>query len=377
MPAPETFLSTVADAYQHLYDLVRLRTHPLARLLVLDEAVSPKERAWRLHHVLLAAIEELDPGPQAPPYSREWCRYRLMRLRYVSGMDPPTVAQKIAVSRRQYYREHESAIRAVSELLWQRCAGVAKLGTGEDTRQPQPEPSLQDNYPPHTRSQLVRLEARHAAMAGSLDSLDDLVRGALSVLDPILRRRNITTCFEASFALQGIRAERAVLRQLLVAVAGFLCKHAHDAVLSLKPGCEPVPQLLLTVEPDTALDVAVVAEAQERLSTWNDLANLGGAQVAMLYQQRRFAGFRLEIPASHQRTVLVIDDNQDVLALLRGYLGLHGYRALTATATVDGIRVAREIRPDAVTLDARGRRLGCPAVAGEPPRDAGNPGHRM
>src|SRR5438034_1238660 len=99
------FAIALTDAYEHLYDLVYLRSHPLINFFSdAVNATTNKENAWNLHHALLKAIQELDPGPQVPTFSREWRRYRLMILRYVDGLAPQTVADQLAISRRHYYR---------------------------------------------------------------------------------------------------------------------------------------------------------------------------------------------------------------------------------------------------------------------------------
>ncbi|MHA1152451.1 MAG: response regulator [Alphaproteobacteria bacterium] len=51
------------------------------------------------------------------------------------------------------------------------------------------------------------------------------------------------------------------------------------------------------------------------------------------------------------RTVLVIDDDPNVRDLLSRHLNKSGYRVATANAGPDGLKRAREIQPDAITLD--------------------------
>jgi signal transduction histidine kinase/DNA-binding response OmpR family regulator/PAS domain-containing protein len=51
------------------------------------------------------------------------------------------------------------------------------------------------------------------------------------------------------------------------------------------------------------------------------------------------------------QTVLVIDDDPDVRDLLGRHLGRSGYRVATAGGGEDGLKCAREIRPDAIMLD--------------------------
>src|SRR5579859_6225615 len=116
------FVVQLADAYEHIYDLVYLRTHPLLERLTEDKSMSRKDQAWQLHHLLLNVIGELDPGPHAPAFSREWRRHRLMVMRYVDGLTPQVVADQLAISRRHFYREHENALEAVAEVLVKRFA---------------------------------------------------------------------------------------------------------------------------------------------------------------------------------------------------------------------------------------------------------------
>ena len=50
-------------------------------------------------------------------------------------------------------------------------------------------------------------------------------------------------------------------------------------------------------------------------------------------------------------TVLVVEDDHNVVEILRLYLGRDGHKVLTAGNGIDGLRLAREARPDLVVLD--------------------------
>jgi hypothetical protein len=58
----DNFVTQLADAYEQLYDLVYLRTHPLTQILAKDKAGTSKDHAWINHHLLVEVIQELDPG---------------------------------------------------------------------------------------------------------------------------------------------------------------------------------------------------------------------------------------------------------------------------------------------------------------------------
>ncbi|HEX2223899.1 MAG TPA: response regulator, partial [Thermoanaerobaculia bacterium] len=53
----------------------------------------------------------------------------------------------------------------------------------------------------------------------------------------------------------------------------------------------------------------------------------------------------------HLGTVLIVDDEHAVHELLERELGTRGYRVVHAAGGLEGLRLAREVRPDAITLD--------------------------
>ncbi len=89
----------------------------------------------------------------------------------------------------------------------------------------------------------------------------------------------------------------------------------HDAVLSL------------TLEMDPTIPVDWT-----QLAPFEELATLSGAALRPLSMQTPDAGVRIDVPiADLQRSILVIDDNEDILELFQRYLSGHHY----------GVRVAK------------------------------------
>jgi signal transduction histidine kinase/CheY-like chemotaxis protein len=60
---------------------------------------------------------------------------------------------------------------------------------------------------------------------------------------------------------------------------------------------------------------------------------------------------RTEGPVEEQRTILVIDDDQAVRDLFHTYLSRLGYQVATAAGGDEGLRLARKLKPNAITLD--------------------------
>jgi CheY-like chemotaxis protein len=64
-------------------------------------------------------------------------------------------------------------------------------------------------------------------------------------------------------------------------------------------------------------------------------------------------GFRCRfgLPAHDKRVILVIDDNEGIIRIFRGYLDGYDYQVAGATSGEDALQRARELEPTAITLD--------------------------
>jgi PAS domain S-box-containing protein len=86
----------------------------------------------------------------------------------------------------------------------------------------------------------------------------------------------------------------------------------------------------------------------------------GGSTFAIrLPVECKIPGFAERVPAETRAepvpqeigTILVIDDEPEVRDLMKRFLGKEGFRVKTASGGKDGLRLARELRPHAITLD--------------------------
>jgi len=337
------FQQQVSDLYIHLYDLVYLRTHPLTDVLVLDAAASRKQKGWQLHNLLLEAINELDPGPRAPPYSREWRRYRLMVERYKHGLEPGAIMQEIAVSKRQYYREHEAAIEAIACVLWEHYIAQSSLLTS---------PAATPAGAPTSYLELLRLETARTAQAGRYAHLNDIVSGAVALLGEKLRHNKLNLDLTLPEALPAVAADQALLRQMVLGMIGYLVERASDATLQVNVVADEAALLFsLQIDPVTALRPTAFAEAQERCAAFAEMGALIGVSSRPLHAGPTVIGFQIRLPAETRRAVLVVDDNEDVLEFFRRCLAPHGYRVLAVTSGQQALDLASQLQPYAITLD--------------------------
>lgn len=360
---PDAFIRQVHDLYQHLGDLVYLRVHPLLDVLAPNPALPRKERAWQLQDLLLTTIKDLDPGPQAPVLSPQWRRYRLMLRRYKNGMDADTVMQELAISRRQFYRDHEMALGAIAEMLWDHAS--ARLSEASDTAQsPMPAgpggaaataQTPAPGAPAFDHLEDLRLEAARTAQADRYARLNELVPGALALFKDRLAQRHLLTEVALDPSLDGILLEKGVLRQALLGLLGYLVERASEATIRLAASSDArLVRLWLGVEPPTAIRPTQPAEVAERLAAFAEMAALAGAQLTPRLaadDPLAVVGFEVALPVYVQRTILVVDDNEDVLELFRRILQPHHYRVVTARTVPEALELAAGLQPYAITVD--------------------------
>ncbi len=344
MPSSIELTGQIADAYEHLYDLVYLRSHPLTAFLVPDTSLSRRERAWRLHHILLDIINELIPGPQAPPFSHEWRRHRLVVLRYLEGLDPQTVADQLAISRRHFYREQKTVIKAIADILADRY--------GEDGAAAQHTAAPPSEQASPNRRELLRLEAAHAAQASRLTQLQDELPGVISLLQEPLRLKDLNLEWSIQEPLPDISLDRNLLRQVLLGITGYLIQRAEQATIHVtaQPQTASV-KIAFRVEPPTAIHATPDEMVTGDLSALKELTALAHIPIHQVYQNDAVTGFEAELPTVSRHTILVVDDNEDVLELFQRYINTQQFRAVTAKTAEEALGKARQLQPFAITLD--------------------------
>jgi predicted ATPase len=125
VPVPQAELvRQVRHALAKLYDPASLQNHPLTLLLALpaEQPGHSLQAGTALRQRLLQTIELLRPDGRADPDSSAWRPYRLLLLRYVEALDVVEVQHQLAMSKSQYYRDHEHAVERLATLLCDRAS---------------------------------------------------------------------------------------------------------------------------------------------------------------------------------------------------------------------------------------------------------------
>ncbi len=341
MSAPhDAFREQVQRAYQHLYDLAYLSTQSeLLEILVPEKSLGRRERAWRLHHMLLDAIEALSPGPRAPALSSESRRYRLMVQRYINGLEVDAIAEELHISRRQFYRDHDAALDAIAIFLHDH------IPTPSELPQQREHITTTDSA---ARLELLRREAARLRQERRFKPLKEVAEKAVQVVCEIAQRQGVRIQVEELQPTE-VDADQGLVRQILIGLLGALVDSLASGTIYLTLA-EHVDQVLISlrskgspkdIKPDSLSQIGILQE----------LAAMQQASIEIIRQDDVIVGFDLHFTKASPPVVLIVDDNQDMLELLERYLTFGGYQVIRAATSAEALRLARERQPYAITLD--------------------------
>ena len=349
MPDPD-FPQLVRSALAHLYDFAYLQNHPLALRMLTREDLDNVSRSQALRRVLLDCVEDIRPKEQARAPDEASRPYVVLTYRYVDGLSIDEIAGKLAISRRQAYREHDKGIRAVSSLLWDH---IDRLRQEQD-----PEPP--SDSPPDPRRDVVRSEVdrlRSAVNTVSLD-LQNVLAEVISTVGPLANRERIALSVDWPESERStiILADRVMLRQALLNVLGSAIAGTEVGEVRITVGSER-GAVTLNVTPvghasiDPHLERSESEPADVNLRVARILIEAQGGHLQMLDDSPNGIRAEIRLATLQDTTILVIDDNTDMIALLRRYLGGHDVAVMGATEGASATRLAKQIGPQLIILD--------------------------
>lgn len=339
----ETFRQSVERALTDLRDSVRLQTMPLCDLLV--PGAPRSERGWQLSRYLLEALEDVRPDGGS---TDEWAlqRYRILSLRYGSGLVPDQVADRLSISRRHFYRQLQRALDEFSDFLWIRVTPEVETITKEQGGEVGAQTDAR-------RMRLLWSESATLSENRQGASLSQVLQSVLSILEPVFRGRAVRLECDPLEDLPELSLSPEILKQLLFTVLGQVLPSERPTSVRVAASVEGRDVSLIVLVEGERVDAVCLADGSpdvsERASA--QLAALQGVSLDVERLSASSVAYRIRLPVERRRTVLVVDDNEDVCLLLRRYLVSGGYQPLIARNAAEAIRLAQTRGLHAITLD--------------------------
>jgi CheY-like chemotaxis protein len=241
-------------------------------------------------------------------------------------------ARELGLSERQAYRDLRQADAAIAALLW-----------GNRSIRPPVHPTSESGT-----NALSSVEAemdRLPPIAQSVD-LSALLMRVLRAVERLAAQRGVTLLSAipaepVAVSADPVLAQQIFTRLLSQAIQQALPGELHVRVVAQEDG--PVITFLYrseTGQSKATLRTPIVAQLAERLG-WQIEQTENAAGQSVVTVNTRPCG----------PSVLVIDDNQGLVELLRRYLAGLTCQVWTATSSGAGLELADELIPDAIILD--------------------------
>lgn len=337
---PPAFVDEVRCALAHLYDYAYLQNLPLAHRLAGSAATDGVTRAQRLRRRLLDCLEQLRPEQVAA--GEETRSYAILTYRSLDGLSVPEIAAKLALSRRQAYREYARGVEAVASLIWEEANQAPYLA-------PKPLPA----GVPQESTRLVAAHVEVERLSGNMTieavSLPEVVAQVTALLAP--RIAQIGAEVDVAVASVSVLADRTLLRQALLSFLSYALDSAGEQGTVTVAATQQLHQVLVELatyrhgtQATTSRRQGVgVVVAQKLIEAMGGHANLGPAsenwQCTLL------------LPTRERNTVLVIDDNVELATLFQRYMAGHNLALVSAGNAEQGLALAAEYQPQLIMLD--------------------------
>jgi len=320
-------VSTLRRALVHISDPEYLESLPLlTEIIPQDEA--GLSRGQYIQRALRLAIDQLAPGSGNPgaldPQSYEVLYQYTLSRRNMAG-----IAAQLGMSERQGYRVLRNAVNALAQVLL----------ANEDASQGR-------NGSTQVREEVQRLLTDDASLLDAYDLLHEAIEAIL----PLARERNVHLEIEWRAGRPRITASRVLVRQALINLISDLCGRAlpdTELRISAAPTLSGSTTLCFTYQGDAP---DAFCDAQSPLAVARQILQLVGIE-HMVTSNGIGHAITLEFTPSSQSTVLIVDDNDDLVALFRRYLQAMPVRVCSARDYANAIAQVRELQPEVVILD--------------------------
>lgn len=309
----EQFVRHIELCLNSFYDYGVLHANPVVHLL----ASGDQDEVEQFRDLITGVIDKLRPEI-ALPTARAARTWTILKMRYLDQQDTARILYQMALSKRQFYRENTKAVESVASILWERVVpGIHATPTPSSTLE----------------SEIHRVTEQSGLTAVELKPL---LSGVIPAVEPLAQQRDVHVRIAPSMPGDAyVYSDRVLLRQLLfVLLSDLLSRAADGAQIAIH---WRVPQLSFQITP--ALPIVAVPPDLTALAESLQIDFKPGSE-------------RLDLTFNETRlTILIVDDNPDVLELFRQYLLDERWQVMTSNSGTQAMQIARDQQPDVVILD--------------------------
>jgi len=339
MPRPSTEVRQVRDALAHLHSTAHLEVHPLHDILDLP-ANGERTRAQTLRLVLREAIQSLKPSADVSFGHPEWLPYRSLWMRYVQGQSPQMATLELGISRATFYRYHHLAVYALTESLW------AEYGRPDTPQEATAQVESDADIDRRAIDEALKMMRQGQ---GQIVPAGELVNEVLAILTPLAQQKGIAIRSEVAPDVPCLFGNPGYLRQMMITILAPVLDHVGPTLsVRIESGRNTVDWLVERIRDEEA--GKALHQTPSFVLGLHLLHEFGGVP-AIEWEQPGGPGLLFSIPCARRTSLMLIDDDADLMRLYQTYLQEHGYRALIPLSLE---RIQEQVaaqQPDLILLD--------------------------
>jgi len=274
---------------------------------------------------VIQAITALKPPPGVSPHHPAYRPYTILRGRYVEASSSEDLQEKLAIGRRQFFREQRKAIESIASVLWERRLRLSRATSA--------------NY-----AQILEDELEQLGLQNQTVSLEGILREAMAAVASLAAGRNVSVVLDAWESPEA-RVDGAVCRQLLISLMASLVQQTLGSSLEVRLGRQgrwAVMGCRIVAPTDSGVEAVLLTPGR--------LAHHLGGQLTVVPDEQGFL-VELRLPVVQDETVAIVDDNPRTLRLFERYLEPYHYRPVLIQNSSRALAEIRALEPDAVVLD--------------------------
>ncbi len=334
----ETLVAELHSALAHLDDPPYLEKHSLAELVTSGSDTPGLSRGQALRRAMRLAIAALDPGAGNGAAGLEARSYQVLYRWAVTKQGMVAIASSLGISERQAYRELRRAVEALAQIL-----SSAFLLPGQPA-----EPAGRQNgksSAAHLQEELARLSLitdQYLDIAHLLEEVVESVRHLARARGSDIQLHLETRELHAA-------GNRVMLRQALM----NLLSH----VVAVNQGPEVIVKLFRstdTASVELSFHPEAAADPSQPKSPYAVAVHLLELQRTNWTQSQAEDGtvkWCIHMPLTREHSVLIVDDNEGLIALFKRYLRHHPYQVYAARSVEQAQEALHRLQPEAVILD--------------------------
>jgi CheY-like chemotaxis protein len=335
----EAFEENLRVALTHLYDPAYQPPNSLWSIM----GYQPQQGIEPIQHTIIQTIEDLKPASEIPSSARSKRFYELLSFRYIQQLTQEETAERLGLTTRHLRREQQQAIHVLAQRLWKQGQGETSALTIDDQNKTRPlEGTESTTWRTQVREELASLRQSAPGMVADVEAA---VQGVMKLGHAITSQHGIRLEVEPVSPNLTVAMHPTALRQILITAIEKLVQDISPETIILEATRKGENvHFAVTGVPVTADHYPPNSDLIQEI-----LAAQDGTIEVFLEENR--IGFHIELPMASKITVMVIDDNADLVHFYRRYTTGTRYQIVHVAEGQHALEAIIETPPDIIVLD--------------------------